>query len=69
VNLLHEHSENLEVIGNVMPGAGLQNMMQAAKNEVRSLNRKDFVIIWGGSNDINKNEPSTGLKHTMNFTL
>jgi hypothetical protein len=48
VNLLREHSETLEVIGNVMPGAGLQNIKQAVKNEVRSLNRKDFVIIWGG---------------------
>jgi hypothetical protein len=68
VNLLSEHSETLEVIGNVMPGAGLQNITQAVKNEVRSLNHKDCAIIWGGSNDINKNESSTGLKHIMNFT-
>jgi hypothetical protein len=32
-------------------------------HRIRRLNRKDCVIIWGGSNDINKNETSTGLKH------
>jgi hypothetical protein len=52
-----------------MPGAGLQNITQAEKNEIRRLNRKDSVIIWGGSNDINKNETSIGLKHIMNFIL
>jgi hypothetical protein len=31
-----------------MPGAELQNTTQAAKNEIRRLNRKDCVIIWGG---------------------
>jgi hypothetical protein len=68
-NLLREHGEAFEVIGNVMPGAGLQNITQAAKNEIRSLNHKDCVIIWGGSNDINKNESSKGLKHITNFAL
>jgi hypothetical protein len=67
-NLLREHSKTFEVTGNVRPGAGLQNITQAVKNEIR-LNRKDCVIIWGGSNDINTNEPSIGLKHIMNFIL
>jgi hypothetical protein len=52
-----------------MPGAGLQMITQAAKNEIRSLNHKDCIIIWGGSYDINENESSTGLKHIRNFTL
>jgi hypothetical protein len=36
-SLLCEHSETVEVTGNVMPGAGLQNITQAAKNEIRIL--------------------------------
>jgi hypothetical protein len=58
VSLLREHSESFEVTGNVMLGAGLQNVMQAAKNEIRGLNHKDYIIIWSGSKDINRNETS-----------
>jgi hypothetical protein len=32
-SLLREHSETVAVTGNVMPGARLQNITQAAKNE------------------------------------
>jgi hypothetical protein len=39
-NLQSEHKENFEVIGNVMPGAGLHIITQAAKNDIRSLNQK-----------------------------
>jgi hypothetical protein len=31
------------------------------------LGKKDAVIIWGGANDINKNEVNNGLKHLKNF--
>jgi hypothetical protein len=68
-NLQCEHKEFLDVNGNVMPGVGLQIITQAAKNEIRSLNRKVCIIIWGGSCDINKNESSTGLKCIRNFSL
>jgi hypothetical protein len=27
------------------------------------------VVIWGGANDINKNETNIGLKHIRNFAL
>ena len=62
-NLLNLYGESFEVIGNVLPGARLQNITQTAKIELKSLNRKDHAIIWGGSNDINKNESLEGLKH------
>jgi hypothetical protein len=68
-NLHCEHREFFYVIGIIMPGAGLQIITQAAKNEIRSLNHKNCIIIWGGSYDINKNESSTRLKYIRNFTL
>jgi hypothetical protein len=67
-NLLHKHRESFEVNINVMPGAG-QHVTQTAKNEIKRLNSKECVIIWGGSQNISKNESSTGLKHIMNFAL
>jgi hypothetical protein len=69
VSLLREHSESFELTGNVMPGAGLHNVMQAAKNEIGRLNRKDCIIIWSGSKDINRNETSIGLKYIKNLLV
>jgi hypothetical protein len=62
-NFLHECDESFEVMGNVMPGAGLLNITQAANNDISRLNRNDRVVIWGGSNDVNKNGSPKGLKH------
>jgi hypothetical protein len=60
---------SFEVTGNVMPCAGLQNVTQAAKNEIRRLNHRDCIIIWSGSKDINRNETSKGLKYIINFLV
>jgi hypothetical protein len=67
-NLLHEYVKSFEVMGNVMPGAGLLDITQTTNKEISGLNCKDFVI-WGGSNNINKNESSKGLKLITNFAL
>jgi hypothetical protein len=37
-----------------MPGAGLQNITNLAKNEVKTLTKCDMVIVCGGSNDVNR---------------
>jgi hypothetical protein len=52
-----------------MPWAGLHIITQAAKKDIRSLNCKDCIIIWGGSFDLNKNESSTGLIHIRKFII
>jgi hypothetical protein len=57
VSLLREHSESFEVTGNVMLGAGLQNVTQAVKNGIRRLNHKDCTIIWGSSKDNTEMRP------------
>jgi hypothetical protein len=54
-NLLNSYDEFFEVNGNLLPGTSLQNITQTAKNELRTLNHNDFVVIWRGSNDINRN--------------
>jgi hypothetical protein len=68
-NLIHECGKFFEVMGNVMPGSGLLNVTQATKKEINELNRNDYIVIWGGSNDISKNESSKALKHATKFAL
>ena len=50
-----------------MPGAGLQNITNLAKNEVTTLTKSDMVIVCGGSNDVNRNESQVGLNFLKNF--
>ena len=59
--------KDFEVSGTVMPGSRLDKITLLAKNEINALTKEDVVIIWGGSNDINKNETSVGLKHLNKF--
>jgi len=59
--------KEFEVSGTVMPGAGLAHITTLAQEEIPSLTPHDAVVIWGGSNDINKNEASRCFKHLQNF--
>jgi hypothetical protein len=48
----HEFS----ISGTIIPGACLNNITKLAKNELVNLTRSDTIIVWGGSNDVCKNE-------------
>jgi lysophospholipase L1-like esterase len=69
--LAAEISSNLgyafEVTGSVVPGARLENITNLADGEIRSLGKRDTVIVIGGANDINKNEANLGLLHLRKF--
>jgi hypothetical protein len=51
-----------EVMGMVMPGVRSHNIIDLFSQEINLLTRKDTAIVWGGSNDIAKNEAVSGLK-------
>ena len=55
------------ISGTIIPGASLNNITQLAKKELTNLTRSDTVIVWGGSNDVYKNEALTGLKCLYTF--
>jgi len=50
-----------------MPGSGLRNVTKLATKEIDSFTKEDLVIIWGGANDVNKNESIKGLKNLHEF--
>jgi hypothetical protein len=45
-----------------MPGSRLENITLLANNEIKNLHRDKFVLVYGGANDINKNESNVDLK-------
>jgi hypothetical protein len=56
------------VMGIVMPGARLQNIIKLCEQEVSSLTKDDIVLLWGGSNDVAKNETTKGLNRLKKLT-
>jgi len=58
-----------EVMGAVMPGSRLEHFMRLARREISHLQSNDFAIIWGGANDINRNESNISLRHIRKFAL
>jgi hypothetical protein len=65
--LSHLLGKSFKVKGTVMPGSRLENITLLANKEIKNLHRDDFVIVFGGTNDINKNESNTGLQHLKRF--
>jgi hypothetical protein len=55
-NIKFELEKTAEVIGYVSPGSKLENITNIANKEINELTKKDIVVIWGGANDIAKND-------------
>jgi hypothetical protein len=65
--LLNRLDRKFEVMGTVMPGARIQNIVKLCEQEVNSLTWDDILILWGDSNDVAKNETVNGLRHLRKF--
>jgi hypothetical protein len=60
-------SENVEVRGCVKPGVTTDILVKTASNEINGLTKKDAIIVWGGSNDVGKNNSQNGLRNILHF--
>ena len=47
----------------VKPGAGMKDVVESVSEDIKKLNHDDFVVIWGGSNDIGVNNSREALNH------
>ena len=54
--LVHNLGSAFEVIGHVRPGSGMKVITELANQEITTLMKKDMVVVWGGANDIARNE-------------
>ena len=52
-----------------MLGSRLDNVTSVARCEISRLCRNDFLVIWGGTNDIRKNESDVGLRYVRKLAL
>jgi lysophospholipase L1-like esterase len=51
----------------ILPGACLRDITKLAKNELTNITLKDTIVIWGGANDIYRNEAKSGFRCLHNF--
>jgi hypothetical protein len=58
---------NYRVTGSFMPGSRLQNITKLARKQIADFSKEDTVIIWGGSNDANRNESLKGLMNLNEY--
>jgi len=58
----HYLSNDFKVHGTTIPGAGMENIKAAADAKVNQLTNKDVMVLWGGSNDVARNNSTEGLK-------
>jgi lysophospholipase L1-like esterase len=65
--LQHNLGSTFTVSSFVKPGAGMGIILDAMKEDIKKLKSGDVVIVWGGSNDIGKNNSKEALKHFHSF--
>jgi hypothetical protein len=47
----------------------METIKDKARMEIQHLTKKDVVVLWGGSNDIARNNSLVGLKHIREFLI
>jgi hypothetical protein len=65
--LQHNLGINSEVSSFVKSGAGMSVITNTAKEEINNLKSEEVVVVWGGSNDINRDNAKEALKYIGNF--
>jgi hypothetical protein len=45
----------------------MEAIVNAARDKIKDMNKKDVVVIWGGANDISKNNSKDALNGVCKF--
>jgi hypothetical protein len=63
----HNLGHSIEVQGIVKPGANMEVIVNTSTKNIGNLTKKDMVVVWGGSQDVGRNESELGLHRLKNF--
>jgi hypothetical protein len=47
----------------------MKDIKELAKSKMAKLTKKDIVVLWGGSNDVAKNNSVVGMKHILDLVI
>ena len=65
--LTNLNNKDIDVYGIVKLGMGLNEITKSSNEDVKKMRNKDMIIVWGGTNDIRKNNIDKGQKHLQTF--
>jgi len=60
-------SNDFKVTSFVKPGASMSEIVNTARNEIKTLQSDDLIVVWGGANDIRKNNMREAMKSVTKF--
>jgi len=63
----HLLNNEFEVLRFVNPGVRMKYTKDMSRVKVQQLTKIDVVVLWGGSNDIARNNSTVGMKHLLGF--
>jgi hypothetical protein len=67
-HLLHDNlNSDFKVSSFVEPGACMNEVINTVREELKTLNSDLLVVVWGGVNDIRKNNTKEALNSVSKF--
>jgi hypothetical protein len=67
LNYKHNLGVKFKVSSFVKSGAGMSVIANTEKEEINNLKSEEVVVVWGGANDINRDNAKEALKYIGNF--
>jgi hypothetical protein len=58
-----------EVFAFIKPGSRMKDIKGSAKMKVTLLTREYIVVLWGGVNDVARNNSMVGMKHILGLLI
>jgi hypothetical protein len=65
----HLLNNDFEVQGIVKSGSGMELIKETTRAEINQLTSDDIVVVWGGSNDIARNNSNKGIKNMLECVM
>jgi RNase H-fold protein (predicted Holliday junction resolvase) len=66
-NVKYNLENDFEVQGVINPGAGLKEITNSVKYEIKLLTKKDVAVVWGGTSEVGKTETINDLNQIKEF--
>jgi hypothetical protein len=60
-------STDFKVSSFVKPGARMNEVINTVREELKTLNSDNLIVVWGGANDIRKNNIKEALNSVSKF--
>jgi hypothetical protein len=65
--LKHKLNQEFDVQGVITPGATLDKLITSASSDLKTSTKIEACIIWGGTNDVGRDETNIGIRALNHF--